>query len=222
LEQTMMLQEIFKSADEAHQVLESLEPSLGSRPVANSKPTSSADAAGDDDDNNQESAKRGQADKAYLPALCSAVIEMWGKSIRASARGRVHEAVTRGIPQRLRFLMHQMVALGVAPTIQDHNRAIEAWAFSKEHMRASQAERIFEDMQGAKPPMGDAESRRLMFWAWGLSHERRAAYRATGHLMKMFRSLQDSDHDEHAVFSGNIEPSLSDYHVVLRAWSKAE
>jgi hypothetical protein len=226
LEEKILLQEIVESVGEAHHVLESLEPLLGSKPAWNMSAKSTPIADSDDDNNNnnnnnnQVTEVASASEKTYLPLLCSAVLEMWGKTVRASARGRYNEEFTRGIPQRVRFLLQQMIVVGIPPTIHDHHRAIETWAFSKEHMRASKAERMFEDMEAKK--MNQAESRRLVLWAWALSRERRAAYRSTGHLMKMFRSLRDSDEDEHAVFSGDIEPSLSDYHVVLKAWARAE
>jgi hypothetical protein len=219
-EEKNLLQEIVESVGEAHHVLESLEPSLGSKPAWNTSAKSTPAADSDDNNNSHETEVSNASNKTYLPLLCSAVLEMWGKTVRASARGRYNEEFTRGIPQRVRFLLQQMILMGIPPTIHDHNRAIETWAFSKEHMRASKAERMFEDMEAKK--MNTAESRRLVLWAWALSRERRAAYRSTGHLMKMFRSLRDSDDDEHAGFSGDIEPSLSDYHVVLKAWARAE
>lgn len=212
-EQRRLLQEIAMCANEVHHSIERLEPLLSPKGIwlldkgTDSQPTPTVVAV--------ESPNPSIEPLAHL---CSTLVQMWAKTMRASARGRSSEEFVRGVPQRIRFFMERMVHLGITPTLQDRNHAMESWVYSKEHMRASNAERIFEAL-----PEVNAESHRWMVWAWALSRERRAAYRATGHLRRMFRALEDSEgSNEHAVYLGDMEPTLSDYHVVLKAWAKSE
>ncbi len=83
------------------------------------------------------------------------------------------------------------------------------------------AERIFVklsegNVSGAR---ADGESYRLIIWARALSRDARAAFSATGHLMKMLRRLEKEEDDTEPSL---MEPSLEDYHVVLKSWTRAE
>jgi hypothetical protein len=86
------------------------------------------------------------------------------------------------------------------------------------------AERIFVklsegNVSGAR---ADGESYRLIIWAWALSRDARAAFSATGHLMKMLRRLEKEEKEEDDIESSLMEPSLEDYQVVLKSWTRAE
>lgn len=82
-----------------------------------------------------------------------------------------------------------------------------------------------------------------MVHAWGEStRDPRAAFHATGHLMKMVKLVQqqrrdglrgefeagdpndeaDDDSDDNDVESSRIEPNKDDFRVVMEAWTRAE
>ena len=68
----------------------------------------------------------------------------------------------------------------------------------------------------------DGESYRYIIWAWALSRERRAAFIATGHLIKMLSRL-DLGFDDDALYEGvAIEPTIDDYNIVAKAWIRSE
>lgn len=147
-------------------------------------------------------------------------------SSRASKAKGGEEArrLMRGIPQRAEFLLDRLeVALSSSddsstppPSIDFYNLVLDAWAHSSEHRRGTIAERLFRRLPHLQPPRRpDAATHRLTLWAWANSDDPRAAFAATGHLMKMFRLL------EHGTVA-KLEPTLSDCHAVLRAWTKAE
>jgi hypothetical protein len=68
----------------------------------------------------------------------------------------------------------------------------------------------------------DGESHRLIIWAWALSRERRAAFIATGHLIKMLRRLEVGFDDDALYEGAAIEPSIDDYNIVAQAWIRSE
>ena len=178
-------------------------------------------------------------------AKCDAVLAAYAKAARAG-HCIPNTRLTRAIPQRAQHLLEQMEALYssdqqqvsavtttnhnkkkknendkekwivVRPSVESYNRVMEAWTYSHEHLRGSMAERIFKQLSertasGSRP---NGESFKLIIWAWALSGERRDAFTATGHLMKMLRKLDKGDED--------MEPSLEDYKVIFKAWTKAE
>ena len=115
--------------------------------------------------------------------------------------------------------------ISVEPTLESYNRVLEAWAYSREHLRGATAERILNRMLGHKTmsirPNG--ESHRLVLWAWAQSpHEEPFAFRATGHLMKMLRQLEHSLEENADAYDHTMEPTQEDYIVVMKAWSQSE
>jgi hypothetical protein len=218
---------ICTAAERAHNLLEKIEPSL-----ARTSTTLASTVYGDIKSrtgiglSEEEDAGRRQR-RPFNPELtghCDAILTAWARASRAG-RG-IQTRITRGMPQRAQFLLERMEATCVDPesdvdsrvraTVGSYNRVLEAWAYSGEHLRGTMAERIFVNLSqgnvsGARP---DGESYRLIIWAWALSRDGRAAFTATGHLMKMLRRLEKEEED--------MEPSLEDYHVVLKAWTRAE
>lgn len=111
----------------------------------------------------------------------------------------------RGLPQRAQhcFQMHENLPLEAS------NQLLRAWAYSKEHLRGTMAEQVFQDLESP-----DGESYKHIIRAWCWSKERRCAFTATGHFMRMMRLLETGKSD--------MEPSLDDYHVLFQAWTTAE
>ena len=223
---------ICTAAERAHNILEQMEPSL-----ARTSTTLASTVYGDVKNrtgielSEEEEAGRRQR-KHFNPDLtahCDAVLVAWARASRASHR--VQTRITRGIPQRAQFLLERMEATCMdtessvdstaRATVGSYNRVLEAWAYSGEHLRGTMAERIFvklseSNVSGAR---ADGESYRLIIWAWALSRDARAAFSATGHLMKMLRRLEKEEEDTEASL---MEPLLEDYHVVLKSWTRAE
>lgn len=253
-EQLHFLKEIVHSAESAHNLLEQMEPLLGARNVwidtknpldhdgveyhgkiaeAATKASYSAAAAA--------AVTPKKAADVDLTRRCDAVLTAWARTVRACHKGQVERNWLRAIPQRAQFLLERMEAsfeapstaatsTTVKPTLDSYNRVLEAWAYSKEHLRAASAERIFHKITSSKPGTAAAnvhpngESYRLIIWAWALSREHRAAFTATGHLMKMLRKLErGSENDTYLEMEGDgVEPTIDDYHVVLKAWTRSE
>lgn len=225
---------ICTAAERAHNILEKMEPSL-----ARTSTTLASTVFGDVKNrtgielSEEEEAGRRQR-KHFNPDLtghCDAVLVAWARASRAGHR--VQTRFTRGIPQRAQFLLERMEATCMDPensvdstaraTVGSYNRVLEAWAYSGEHLRGTMAERIFVklaegNVSGARL---DGESYRLIIWAWALSRDARAAFSATGHLMKMLRRLE-KEKEEDDTQPSLMEPLLEDYHVVLKAWTRAE
>jgi hypothetical protein len=221
----VQLQAICTAAESAHDLLEKIEPSLArtnavvSAMYGDVKSRVGIEVSEEED----ASRRRRKAFNVVQTERCDAVLTAWARAVRAGHGFTTR--ITRGIPQRAQFLLEQMEATYANPeasvdstvraTVGSYNRVLEAWAYSGEHLRGNMAERIFTNLSegnvsGAKP---NAESYRMVIWAWSLSRDGRAAFTATGHLTKMLRKLE---HDE------EMEPSLDDYHVVLKAWTRAE
>jgi hypothetical protein len=220
---------ICTAAERAHNILEKMEPSLArtSTTLANSVYGDVKNRTGIELSEEEEAGRRQR--KNFNPVLtehCDAVLTAWARASRAGHR--VQTRITRGIPQRAQFLLERMEATYVDPessvdstaraTVGSYNRVLEAWAYSGEHLRGTMAERVFANLStgnvsGARL---DGESYRLIIWAWSLSRDPRAAFTATGHLMKMLRRHDKSEEED------DMEPSLEDYQVVLKAWTRAE
>ena len=158
---------------------------------------------------------------------CNSVLTAWARASQVIP-------TRQGIPQRATFLLQRMEAsargsasAGVQPTTESYNRVLEAWAWSREHLRATMAEQIFQTMTKqsrkgnnnkrnnnkavAKP---NGESYRWIIHAWCHSQQRKSAFTATGHLMKFLRRLEKGHED--------IEPTLDTYHMIMEAWTTAE
>jgi hypothetical protein len=168
-------------------------------------------------------------------------IEAWDEIMHAFDNANVSK---KGFAQRATYhleLMERMALnhnAGVAPTIETYNRVLDMWSRSQEHMLSSRVESIMKrigwsnlshnhqhdgtvtaDALGVEP---NADTYRIMMRAWCktagnvvLSKNKigNAAFNASGYLMKM-QSLMGKG-------SGDFEPTLDDYAVVLRAWTRA-
>ena len=173
-----------------------------------------------------------------LTTRCNDVLTAWAITVHAGYRGNVPRSYLRSIPQRAQFLLSRMErtvmddedynGLLVPPSLLSYNSVLQAWAYSYEHLRAASAQNIFDKLMSKKVGTAygnirpDGESYRYIVWAWALSRERRAAFIATGHLIKMLRRLE-LGFDDDALYEGAaIEPSLDDYNIVARAWIRSE
>lgn len=142
---------------------------------------------------------------------CNSVLTAWARASQVSS-GR------QGIPQRSQYLIQRMEASlegSAAPTVESYNAVLEAWAWSPEHLRATMAEQLFQIMLGRKKgakPTGD--SYKWIIQAWCLSKQKKAAFNATGHLMKWLRRLEKGRE--------KIEPDVETYRMVMKAWTVAE
>jgi hypothetical protein len=143
-----------------------------------------------------------------------AVLKGWANACEAAhGNDEVGLALTtktsnlvRGIPQRAQ---HILLNLQPDPTVESYNQVLKAWAYSGEHLRGTMAEQVFQKI---KDPNG--ESFKFIIRAWCWSKERRCAFTATGHYMRMMRLLEISRAD--------MEPTMEDYHILFRAWTTAE
>lgn len=136
----------------------------------------------------------------------NAVLEAW-----------VRVAKVKGAPQQAQKILEEMErepSSKCAPLIESYNLVLSAWAQSQEHLRGSAAQEIFERIRLPKTD----DTYRTMIHAWANSKEVKAAFRATGHLMKMLRLLQDQ-HEQGEMKS--MEPSVEDYHAIFQAWTEA-
>jgi len=244
-ERQELVQQICQAASHAHSLLEEMESFLGARNVWLDSGTSHDDDAvyhGDisDDSASPEDVIHPHNDE--LTRRCNAMLSAWARAVKAGWKANATvSSATRAIPQRATFLLERMEAsiedsftnrnipVTVQPTLESYNHVLEAWTYSKEHLRAAAAERIFARMQSRQKGTAGAEVRpdgqsfRLMVWAWALSHqEERFAFNATGHLMKMLRKLERSFDNGNQVYDHALEPTMEDYHVVMKAWSLSE
>lgn len=119
----------------------------------------------------------------------------------------------RGIPQRAQRVLEELQRQSkrdstVEPTIQNYNAVIETWGNSPEHLRGTMAESVFQ--QVLEP---NNDSYLAVIRAWCRSKQDRAAFTATGHLMKVHRIMgQDK---------GDFGLALKDYKTILEAWTRA-
>jgi hypothetical protein len=181
----------------------------------------------------------------------------------------------RGVPQRAQYLLDRMEGTpGLAPPpTRAYHCVMECWAYSHEHRRATMAEGIFQRLHGSSSSSSSGsgggrhqsgqqqqqrsrrpsfESHRIMVHAWGKStRDPRAAFHATGHLMKMVKLVQqqqgqqqrrreesprrdwdnpkvDDDYDDGNKVDDDdaeicrIEPNMDDFRIVMEAWTRAE
>eukprot|EP00977_Amphora_coffeiformis_P019834 scaffold7485_cov176-Amphora_coffeaeformis.AAC.21 len=123
------------------------------------------------------------------------------------------QRMSRGIPQRAQFLLQQLERLSSKDLPLPYYEAVlQTWACSNEHLRGVQAEKVF---QRVPPSACSPEAFRWIIRAWAWSRDPRAAFTATGHLMKQLRHYS---HD----MDGGMEPSVEDYEIVFDAWTRAE
>jgi hypothetical protein len=177
---------------------------------------------------------------------CDAVLTAWAQAVRACHECNLPSTWIRAVPQRAQFLLERMEAafesrssgdhvaavVVVQPSLQSYHCVLQAWAYSAEHLRGTSAERLFvklaADKAGtplaAKAVHPNAETYRLMLWAWAQSKDPRAAFTATGYLMKMLRRLELGLGTNSTPWDDGPgrEPTIEDYHVVFQAWARSE
>jgi len=157
-----------------------------------------------------------------IPQRAQFLLEQMDRCSSAKSHNTV-VAFGNGVDDPTTMMANDLVL--VRPSVESYNSVLEAWAYSSEHLRGAMSERIFQKLVQAHdnaPASGattlalrpNGESYRLVVRAWALSRDRRAAFTATGHLMKMLRKLGKGDED--------MEPTLDDYTAVLQAWTRAE
>lgn len=176
-------------SDEAHDLLCQMEPQLSYRYLPEHVPTS-------------------PKDNRFLVDRCNILLQSWASTVTAAAsHGGL--SVVPGLPQRAQYLLERMEAsMHTHPTVESYQAVLTAWTYSVEHLKGTRAEHVFRRMPEPTP-----DAYRLVIRAWTSSRERRAAFVATGHLMKMLRKLE---------YDSDMEPQLEDYNVILQAWTTAE
>jgi hypothetical protein len=73
------------------------------------------------------------------------------------------------------------------------------------------AEKLFDKLKDRITPTN--ETYLILIRAWCRSKQDRAAFNATGHLMKMHRKMGQGDK--------GVEIIMDDYHTILEAWTRA-
>jgi len=124
----------------------------------------------------------------------------------------------RGIPQRAQRILEQMHEQAktdpdIQPYIHHYNVVLETWGNSPEHLRATMAENLFQRLSVIPGLEPDNETYLTLIRAWCRSKQDRAAFTATGHLMKMHRMMGQGVE--------GVELTLKDYKTILEAWTKA-
>lgn len=170
---------------------------------------------------------------------CNKVLQAMANASKSSHKRRGLR-FTLGLAQQALFLLNRIESLpssadggSFSLQIQSYNFVLESWAYSSEHLRGSNAERIFQrllqrDDRGAKP---NGETYRLMILAWCYSNQnRRAAYNATGYLMHMINELQ-KQHPEEEIERSSLpsqesdcnamQPTIDDYHLIFETWVRS-
>jgi hypothetical protein len=161
-------------------------------------------------------------------------LKAWANACEAAHQAGMIKSsdFVRGIPQRSQHILLQLMPQTIAnsnttnsnsttttapmaatpATVECYNQVIKAWAYSGEHLRGTMAEQLFQKMGDEEP---NGETFQLIIRAWSWSKERRCAFTATGHFMRMMKLLEFGRPD--------MEPSSMEfYHVLLRAWTTAE
>lgn len=206
---------LIEAASNAHEILEDLDERLGL--YALSIPTREKDSTEEIIEEDLDHVQPLERTVVFSAAL--QVLQAWA---RASHNMRLdvdakHDPVlqrqSRGMPQRAQFLLQQLERLSSEDIPVDYYEAVlETWACSSEHLRGVHAEKVFQEIpQRAITPA--ALHWVIRGWAW--SRDPRAAFTATGHLMKRLRYHSKDP-------TGDMEPSLEDYEIIFDAWTRAE
>jgi hypothetical protein len=152
-----------------------------------------------------------------------AILKAWANACEAT---RVAGLTTKsgdwsGIPQRAQHILITYLAVtGNSSSAELVNEVLKAWAYSGEHLRGTMAEQVFQQyFHGTKEetaglPSPNGETFRHMMRAWSWSKEKRCAFTATGHFMRMMRLLENGQLD--------MEPTLDDCLILFQAWTTAE
>lgn len=142
-----------------------------------------------------------------------AVLEAW---LYVTRRMLALDTPLRGIPQRAQRILEQFQEQAstdptIQPTIHHYNTVLEIWGNSPEHLRATMAETLFQQLP---PEMeADKDTYLVLIRTWCRSKQDRAAFTATGHLMKMLRIMGKGDN--------KVEITMEDYKTILEAWTRA-
>lgn len=224
--------QIFHAANNAHQALENSVPFLmrpalavASKPQPRTTPNKHSSKGDHEEEDLVEiledtplgspllSAKN-KTTQAAIRHRCNAVLSAWAKASRVAASRKTNH---RGIPQRATYLVQRMEASGTdtAPmtSTESYNQVLAAWAWSREHLRATMAEQTFLRMWKTKHAKPNGESYRWIIQAWCWSGQKKAAFNATGHLMKVLRRIENRRE--------SVEPLPETYHMVMKAWTTA-
>ena len=140
------------------------------------------------------------------PHLFEKVLTAWADAATIAREAGLSKVdFVQGIPQRAKHLLD----LQESPTTESYNQVLKAWAHSQEYLRGSMAELLFQKIND---PNGETLKTIIRAWCW--SKERRCAFTATGHFMRMMRLLETGRSD--------MEPSMEDFHILFEAWTRAE
>jgi hypothetical protein len=115
----------------------------------------------------------------------------------------------KGAPQRAQRILQVMQQRMVAPTIDSYNHVLETWANSREYLRGTCAELLFQQIEVPK----NGHTYRIMIDAWVKSHERFDFVHATKFLNQRLHALkkfQVKPHDDWV-------PTVETYHSILEA-----
>lgn len=143
----------------------------------------------------------------------NAVLDAWLKVTRTMLE---LDTPLRGIPQRAELILQQMqqqaeTDASIEPCIHHYNAVMEMWGNSPEHLRATMAENLFQSIPAGVEP--DNETYLTLIRAWCRSKQDRAAFNATGHLMKMHRMMNKGEE--------GVELTMKDYKTILETWTRA-
>ncbi|CAB9522364.1 Pentatricopeptide repeat-containing protein [Seminavis robusta] len=221
--------QIYEAAENAHQALEKTVPFLNQWSVISLQQVQSTKKGDASDEPYLEDAIIGPSsssssgrNKAVISHRCNAVLEAWAIASRVNAsssskhkKNPTSSTSKKGIPQRATQLIQRMQAAPAttqSTTIESYNWVLESWAWSREHLRATMAQQVFDTM-AANRRRANGDSYRWIIQAWCQSRQQRSAFHATGHLMKWLRLLEYRRE--------RIEPTPEIYHMVMQAWTQA-
>lgn len=123
------------------------------------------------------------------------------------------QRLCRGTPQRAQFLLQQLERLSSNELpVEYYEAVLQTWACSNEHLRGVLAEKVFRQI---RPQDLTPAAYHWIIRAWAWSRDPRAAFTATGHVMKRLR------HHSNEMNAG-MEPSLEEYEIIFNAWTRAE
>lgn len=146
-----------------------------------------------------------------------AVLRAWANTCEATHLAGLTSSKSSdwsGIPQRSQYLFitfQEKAASNKSLSIELANQVLKAWAYSGEHLRGTMAENFLQTIDTTSM---NGETFRYIIRAWSWSKEKRCAFTATGHWMRMMRLLEAGQKD--------MEPTLEDYHALFQAWTTAE
>jgi hypothetical protein len=145
-------------------------------------------------------------------------------------------AHVKGVPQRAQYILELLEkdsdeSLNLV-TVESYNEVLKCWARSAEHLRGTMAQTLFTKLQEYEHQpsvlpknklQSNGTSYRTMIHAWVHSGESKAAFRATGHLMKLLRLLEQSfEREEGGGGSDDLQPTMEDYSKIFKAWTTAK